>query len=102
MDPYLKKLEAANEFLQIGKVLDAAGKCMTDLPLNIPTFANKEGRPHNLCWTFMCTFGRCRFYRGHATPANISNEFSDAVCDVIGKGVTSLLEGPPEKRVQKE
>ena len=105
MDPYLKKLETANEYLQIGKVLDAAGKRMTDLPTNIPTFVNKEGRPHNLCWTFIlgrCTFGRCRFYRGHASRAQITNEFADLVCDVIGKGVTSLLEGPPQKRVRKE
>ena len=89
--------------VQLTKILDAANKCITDLP-TIPDYVH-NGRPF-VCWAFVlgrCTFRNCAFRRGHVTKDKIPDSFADDAVAMLTPGVefcSRTGEGSPGKKVR--
>ncbi len=88
-------LEWYNGCIHLAKVLDAAGKRQTDLP-TMPKFCHANGRPF-LCWK--STLGRCMYREckylwegGHPGPNDITDDFANKVCVVIGPGIQKRMQ----------
>jgi hypothetical protein len=107
MDPYL---ECFNGRIHLNKVLNAAGKCQTDLP-TLPRFCYANGWPF-LCWNSTlgcCMYCSCRYLRkgGHPGHNDIPNDFADKVCAVISLGIQTRMqpgggEGSPGRKLKLE
>ena len=78
--------------INLGNLLDAAKKDITDLPV-IPAYVD-NGRPF-VCWAHIlgrCHFGnQCTFARGHPPRHPIPDSFASEVVGVLGAGVVSLV-----------
>jgi hypothetical protein len=96
--------------INLGKVLNAAKREITDLPV-IPNYV-ENGRPF-VCWAHIlgrCHFGdKCSFSRGHPPRQAIPDAFAEEVVNVLGAGITTLVDerqarrpsgSPPGKRVK--
>jgi hypothetical protein len=92
MEPYL---ERTNSCIHLAKILNASGKCQTNLP-TLAKYVHPNGRPLPfLCWSSIlgrCTFRECRFLKegGHLAATDITDDFADKCIDVIRKGVIAL------------
>jgi hypothetical protein len=107
MGPYLERY---NSRIHLAEVLNAAGKRQTNLP-TMPKFCHVNGRPF-LCWN--STLGRCMYCKckflwegGHPGPNNITNNFAEKVCVVIGPGIQKRMQqgggdGSPAKKVKTD
>jgi hypothetical protein len=83
-------LERSHGRVHLAKILLAAGKTQTDLPM-LPKYVYATGRLF-LCWLSIlgsCTFRDCRFRKegGHPLPADIMDKFANQVINAVGKGV---------------
>jgi hypothetical protein len=98
-------LERTNGWVHLEEILAAAEKEQTDLP-TLPKYVHVTGRSF-LCWSNVlgrCTFRDCRFRKegGHPLPADITDDFTDRVINVIGKRLVTQGAGhmgglPPKK-----
>jgi hypothetical protein len=86
MDQYLRKYN--NQINLIG-ILNALGKCMMDLP-SLDKYCTPPGTSY-ICWNSMLGKGyhnkQCTYVRGHIVKGDMTDEFADAVMDVISKGM---------------
>jgi hypothetical protein len=106
MDPYLQKY---NNRIDLITILNASGKRMADLPTLLPKYCTPTGTSF-LCCNHMlgkCYRNkRCTYARGHIVKGNMTDDFADAVMDVISKGVlyyTSLSPtGSPQNKQKGE
>jgi hypothetical protein len=95
MDPYLLK---CNNYINLLAILTSAGKRMGDLP-SLPQYCTPTGTPL-LCWNNVlghCSRGiRCKFFKGHVSKGNVTDEFADNIVNCTSKGVvyyTNLPQG---------
>ncbi len=94
--------------IKLTEILDAANKCITDLP-TIPAYV-ANGKPF-VCWAHIlgrCTFVNCQFKQGHVPRDEIPDSFADAVVAMLTPGVLHCVGGgnsaggSPEKRRKTE
>jgi hypothetical protein len=105
MDPYLRKY---NNQIDLIRILNASGKRMMDLP-TLDKYCTPTGTSY-ICWNSVLSKAycnkRCTYARGHIIKGNMTDEFMDAVMDVISKGVlyyTNLLPtGSPQNKRKGE
>ena len=99
--------------INLGKILTAAKREITDLPV-LPNYVD-NGRPF-VCWGHIlgrCHFGdKCSFSRGHVPRKAIPDTFAEEVVNIVGAGIEAIVAerqsrrpttgGPPNKRVKGE
>lgn len=85
--------------INLGQILDAAGREIRDLPIIQEYVAN--GRPY-ICWGHIlgrCHFGKgCTFARGHPPRRAIPDQFAREVVDMLGDGINAMVAERRERR----
>ncbi len=91
--------------IQLTVILDAANKCITDLP-TIPDYIVNGCL--TVCWVYTlgrCTFHNCAFKQGHIPWDKIPNKFAEEVAAMLAPGVAQVIQcevGSPGKRPKIE
>ena len=73
--------------------LDAANKCITDLP-TLPDYVNSQNRPF-ICLAFVlgrCSYRFCSFQKGkHITKEKMPDGFAEKVVSLLANGVATCI-----------
>jgi hypothetical protein len=80
-------ISAPGTGVQLMEILDAANKCITDLP-TLPDYMD-NGWPF-ICWMHIlghCSYPNCAFLRGHVPKEKITDKFVDDVVAILTLGV---------------
>ena len=93
----------------VGKLLDAAGKRLPNLPLPKGSrFMAKDGTKLYLCWNAVlgrCKFGRgCKYRKNHLGKGELSDDFAAAVAAMLKPAVDHVVatKEPPPKKIKME
>lgn len=86
--------------INLGEILNAAGRNIRDLP-TIPEYVD-NGRPY-LCWSWVlgrCHFGEgCTFARGHPPRRMLPDIWAKEVVDLLSGGIGAVV---AERRQRRE
>ena len=98
MSPYRQKFPG---HVNVFHILEECGYRLTDLPPS--GIADKDTGKQMFCWPYglgCCTYPRCKFAAVGGHPENVSEEFADATCTLLGPCMQKILnngQSPPKK-----